>query len=357
MGVISNTAIGLGRARYAAAQGLRTAWYGAHYMAALRRSSGYTRPGEPPFRPSAGAPDRTVLRREFFRLFRMDRENIEAGLYPPPNDLALGRALRALGVSRAFLRDVEAVDARRLKRDGVEVRRREDVAVERYPAYYRQNFHYQTDGWLSDDSARIYDHQVETLFTGAADAMRRIALAELARALRGQDQRAVSLLDIACGTGRFLEQVLTAYPRLKASGLDLSPNYADEARRRLARWRQAEVMEGNAESLPLADASLDMATSVYLFHELPPRVRHAVLAEVARVLKPGGTFVLADSLQTGDTPGIDGMLEFFPEGFHEPFYKSYLAWDMDAALSEAGFVQVSAVSAFLTKVTTWRRRE
>ena len=47
---------------------------------------------------------------------------------------------------------------------------------ERYPAYYLQNFHYQTDGWLSKDSARLYDFQVETLFLGSADTRRRQAL-------------------------------------------------------------------------------------------------------------------------------------------------------------------------------------
>ena len=39
--------------------------------------------------------------------------------------------------------------------------------------YYLQNFHYQTDGYLSDLSANLYDLQVEILFNGAADAMRR----------------------------------------------------------------------------------------------------------------------------------------------------------------------------------------
>ena len=42
-----------------------------------------------------------------------------------------------------------------------------------YPDYYLQNFHHQTDGYLSDHSAGIYDIQVEILFNGSADAMRR----------------------------------------------------------------------------------------------------------------------------------------------------------------------------------------
>ena len=102
----------------------------------------------------------------------------------------------------------------------------------RYPDYYRQNFHYQSGGWFSDESAELYDTQVEALFTGTADAMRRAALAEIARELKGRDQRGVSLLDVACGNGRFLKTVMNVWPRLQAAGLDLSPNYTDAARKR-----------------------------------------------------------------------------------------------------------------------------
>ena len=45
-----------------------------------------------------------------------------------------------------------------------------------FPDYYLRNFHYQTGGYLSERSAKLYDQQVEVLFIGSADAMRRQAL-------------------------------------------------------------------------------------------------------------------------------------------------------------------------------------
>ena len=57
------------------------------------------------------------------------------------------------------------------------------------PDYYRQNFHFQSDGWLSEHSAAIYDTQVEVLFTGAADVMRRRALKPIAEWMAGRNQR------------------------------------------------------------------------------------------------------------------------------------------------------------------------
>ena len=354
MGLLSEVTKTIGRARYTAAQGLRSAWYGAHYAAARRRSGGFNRPGEPAFQPEHDV-SLAAMRKAYFDLWRQDRANVEAGLYPPPKDVRLRDLPRALKSSRAFLADVAEVDRRRVQRRGTEVRASEAADPERFPTYYRQNFHYQTDGWLSDESAEIYDTQVEALFTGAADAMRRAALAEISRELKGKDQRGVKLLDLACGTGRFLTQVMETFPKLQASGIDLSPNYAAHARRLLKPWPQVDVLEGQAEALPLEDASLDIVVCIYLFHELPPRVRPHVIAEAYRVLKPGGLFVMADSAQFGDTPKLDGILEYFPEGFHEPYYKGYLSYDFAPVMDAAGFTPERKQMAFLTKVTTWRR--
>ena len=342
----------LARARYTAAQAIRAAWYGTQYRIAKRRSAGFDRPGEPAFKP-VNPVDTKELRRAYLGLFAKDRANIEAGLYPAPEDVRLVDLPKAVRRAGHFLKDVAEVDRRRLAREGDEVRERFEGS-NRYPDYYQQNFHYQTDGWLSDESAKLYDHQVEALFTGAADAMRRAALAEIAREVKGRDQREVALLDLACGTGRFLRETMRAFPRLRAMGLDLSPNYTARARKALARGPQVDVLAGAAESLPLEDGRFDLVVSVFLFHELPVKVREKVIAEAARVLRPGGLFIVADSLQFGDTDGLDPFLEYFPEGFHEPYYKQFLGWDFTPAMQAAGFRPERLETAFLTKVRTWR---
>ena len=353
MAIMQDTGKTLSRARYGAAQAVRAAWYGAQYRIAKRRSAGFNRPGEPVFKP-VNPVDTKELRRAYLGLFARDRANIEAGLYPKPEDVRLADLPAAVSRARDFMRDVAEVDRRRVAREGDEVRDRLEGS-NRYPDYYQQNFHYQTDGWLSDESARLYDHQVEALFTGAADAMRRAALAEIAREMKGRDQREVRLLDLACGTGRFPRETMRAFPRLQAMGLDLSPNYAERAREMVAPWPHVDVIEGQAEVLPLDDQSLDMIVSIYLFHELPEKVRAKVIEEAARVLKPGGAFIVADSLQFGDNEGLDGILEYFPEGFHEPYYKAYLGWDFAPAMEAAGFKKERTQLAFLTKVNVWRK--
>ena len=62
-----------------------------------------------------------------------------------------------------------------------------------------------------------------------------------------------------------------------------------------------------------------------------------------------------DSLQPGDMPEVDAMLEAFPTNFHEPYYPSYLREDLKAIFSEAGFEDVAAEPVFLSKRVTAKK--
>ena len=87
-----------------------------------------------------------------------------------------------------------------------------------------------------------------------------------------------------------------------------------------------------------------------MLHELPPEVRRTVIGEAARVLKPGGRLVLVDSLQRGDEPDYDGMLERFPQRYHEPYYQSYVGEDFLAIARRCGLVHRRDTNAFVSKV-------
>ena len=203
---------------------------------------------------------------------------------------------------------------------------------------------------MTDESATRYDTQVEVLFNGTANATRRQALPQLREAIAGRDQRRLRLLDIGCGTGRFLDLVKQVWPRLPSIGLDLSEPYARHAKGHLGRRSRTNLLVGNAESIPAPDASFDLVTSTFMFHELPPTVRRAIIGECARVMKPGGRLVLVDSLQRGDEPDYDGLLDLFPQNYHEPYYASYTAEDFRAMSSANGLRYIRDVKAFVSKV-------
>jgi ubiquinone/menaquinone biosynthesis C-methylase UbiE len=175
--------------------------------------------------------------------------------------------------------------------------------------------------------------------------MRRRGLSLLAKHWRGRDHRDARILDAACGSGAFLKDLKTAFPRAAIAGLDLSAAYLAEARKRA----NVSGVQANAEALPFSDSSLDAVTCVYLFHELPPRVRPVVAASLARVLKPGGVLVFVDSIQPVDTPDLTRLLEAFPVYFHEPYYGTYAETDLPALFAEAGLRVIGEDRAFLTK--------
>jgi ubiquinone/menaquinone biosynthesis C-methylase UbiE len=130
----------------------------------------------------------------------------------------------------------------------------------------------------------------------------------------------------------------------------MSEPYVKYARRHLKRWSRTNLTVGNAESLPVPDESQDAVTSIFLFHELPPKVRRIAFREWVRVLKPGGRLVLVDSLQRGDQPDYQGLLELFPQNYHEPYYRSYTNMDFSALAASCGLKHIRDVKAFVSKV-------
>jgi ubiquinone/menaquinone biosynthesis C-methylase UbiE len=338
------------RLEYAVTQGSRVAWYMGHYFASRR----YRQPApkeearrEPPRRAGPGM---ARIMEGMGELFARDYTNAERGLYPLPRD----HEPDLLAASRRYFADLPVASERRAERRSDEVYSPE--TAEAYPAYFLQNFHYQTGGYLTEESAKLYDTQVEVLFSGAANAMRRQCLVPVAEFMRGRDQRKISLLDAACGTGRFVRFVKQAYPRLQVTGCDLSGPYLEEAERHVKPYAGVTFRQAKAEALPFADESFDIVTTIFLFHEVPPDIRRNIAREFHRVLKPGGMLVFMDSVQLGDRPEFDGLIESFPLSFHEPFYASYAQEDLGALFGEAGLEVTHSSPQFLSKLVVARRR-
>jgi ubiquinone/menaquinone biosynthesis C-methylase UbiE len=98
--------------------------------------------------------------------------------------------------------------------------------------------------------------------------------------------------DLGCGSGR-IAATLAPYAGAVVA-VDASPEMLEVARSRLADFDNVQLVQGRIEDLPLASASLDIALVVHLLHHVADP--SAALAEVARVLRPGGRLVIADVL-------------------------------------------------------------
>ena len=303
--------------------------------------------------PELPAPDTVqiaALRARLADVMQRDLANVERGVYP--RELLFrfpGPAhLRKLP---ALLADLPRVAWRVLRKAHTDLPT--NVDPDEYPDYYRRTFHWQTDGWLSERSAELYDLEVEALFLGTGDVMRRMALPPVLDALR--ERAAPRLVDLGCGTGLFLRHVLECAPHARVWGLDLSPHYLARARELLGNGRRVSLALENAEHLPFRDAWLDVASCIFVFHELPPEARRAVLREAHRVLAPGGRLVICDAAQLSDSPELQPFLDGFPRLYHEPYFKSYARDDLARLLGECGFEVESVEPAFLAKVVVARR--
>ncbi len=226
-----------------------------------------------------------------------------------------------------------------------------DIDQEGYPPYYLQNFHYQTNGYLSDESAQIYDLQVDLLFNGIADAMRRRILKPIKEKLTFIPTERPRILDVACGTGRSLKQIRAMLPKASLYGLDLSAAYLRKANQLLSQDYDdlPQLIQGNGESLPFVDHYFQGVVSVFLFHELPPTARQKVINECYRVLQPGGVFVICDSMQKLDSPEFEPMMQNFSITFHEPYYNHYISDDLGERLTKAGFINLEIQNHFASK--------
>ena len=297
------------------------------------------------------------LRSAMEQLTELDWQEAEAGIYPqsllfdaPWLDWAARYPLLWLDLPQTWNRRRER-NVRDLPAD---------IDPADYPSYYLQNFHHQTDGYLSDHSAALYDLGVEILFNGTADPMRRRILRPLRRGLEafaGRPPGSLRVLDVATGTGRTLRQLRGALPQAQLVGLDLSSAYLRQANRWLSQLpgELPQLVQGNGESMPFADGCFQAISCVFLLHELPAEARQNVINDMFRLLEPGGVLVLADSVQLQDSPQFRIPMDNFRRVFHEPYYRDYIGDAIDGRLAAAGFEAIEATSHFMTRVWSARR--
>lgn len=341
-----------------------------------------------------------------FELYRRDCSNIAFGIYRYPYDASLrhrqfnpffvrerftatfsesmqtgvrrkkGEKGKREVKQRILLREVQALGGVVLVEDPL--KEPEDLFNDRYllgntsffPDYYLQNFHWQTDGWLSTKSARAYEYTTESLFSGCQDAMQRqsfVSISEFVALRKGiVEEEDITLLDVAAGTGRQHTFLKDNWPKMETVCSDMSPFYLQEAYENMEYFAEytksvtgrdivfPKFVQAKGEDLPFGDTSFDIILCTYLFHEIPFPVRKAVAAEMFRVVKPGGICVITDSFQRGDFPERDHIGKRFPANYHEPYYLSYFEnTDLVKIFQACGFQFRRHQCAHLSKVLTF----
>jgi malonyl-CoA O-methyltransferase len=161
---------------------------------------------------------------------------------------------------------------------------------------------------VSEDAARfaLQRARVRVSFERASAHYESAALlqarvsAELLERLDGFSFKPEVVLDLGAGTGRVSRELLRRYPRARVVALDWSAGMLREARHHQGLWRRFERVCADALRLPLKAACVDLVFSSLMLQWCEPL--DAALAEVARVLRPGGFFAFS-------TFGVDTLRE------------------------------------------------
>jgi len=147
------------------------------------------------------------------------------------------------------------------------------------------------------------------------------------------------VLDLAAGTGKLTRLLVPSGAEVVA----VEPVAGMRARLEAADLG-VEVLEGTAESLPLPDASVDAVTVAQAFHWFDPP---AALAEMRRVLRPGGRLFLVWNMRDRDVDWVRRFGDLLVDGPAARPYDSYYQVDYAALVASAG-------GGAFAPVETWR---
>lgn len=146
-------------------------------------------------------------------------------------------------------------------------------------------------------------------------------------------------VELGCGIGTFSEPLLEARPALRLVGIDISPRCVDLARARLGRFRGAEFQLGDASHLPVSPNSQDLVFGNGVLHHVDV---DRTLAEIHRVLKPGGWLWFSEPNMLNPQVAIEKNVPFFGRWLQNSSDETAFVRQMLAPrLRRAGFETVS----------------
>ena len=230
----------------------------------------------------------------------------------------------------------------------------ENKSVE-YPEYYLQPFHAYAEGNLCWQAAVEAEPATYSMALRVwpkdritADAAQKRLRDSYTGALRAHvdeyyGKEPDTIVDVGCSVGISTRYISDAFPNSKMVGLDLSPYMLAVAKHRDVGEPGSERrtwVHGKGEDTKMADNSVDIVSLAFVIHECPEYATRALMTEAARILKPGGVFVMTDN--NPKSPVIQNLPPalFTLMKSTEPHSNEYYTIDIEEMLRECGFEHV-----------------
>jgi ubiquinone/menaquinone biosynthesis C-methylase UbiE len=286
---------------------------------------------------------------EVWLLIQQDSERMAAGLYPVTvlkPDLSVNHWSQLLQI---WLKGYRVNSSGEAPEDTHDLDLEQVEALRDVPGYYRQHFKYAGTAFLNAHSVSLYEHQMELLFLGAMDAMRRLILAPMKNAFRFSEGEGLRFLEIGCGSGRMTQFVKMAFPKAKIVVLDASPVYLKESQKKLSEFSRIDFIQGDALDLPFKDERFDGVYMSFLLHEVPVEIRRQVLSEAYRVLAKKGFLGVVDFIQHDDARELNWTLEQSWFLGQQPFLSDYTKNNLYGTFQHLGLSNLGTERGFLGK--------
>ena len=144
---------------------------------------------------------------------------------------------------------------------------------------------------------------------------------------------AQDIIELGCGAARLARELLARYPATRVTGLEVDA--IQHARNLAAPAERLRFIAAGAQAIPLPDAQFDLALMLKSLHHVPQSIMDQALAEVHRVLRPGGHLYVSEPVFAG---ALNEITRLFND---EQAVRAAAQAALDRALATGAWAQVA----------------
>ncbi len=209
------------------------------------------------------------------------------------------------------------------------------------PKYTRCEIHCQPGGYTDDPLGGLVFHYGTKIFYEGFNDQDEMHIEMAGKATPPADGKITKILDIGCSIGQCTTALKNLHPEAEIWGLDVGLPLIRYAHMRAVRHgKDVHFKQALAEDSGFEDNEFDMVFAYILFHEVPVKKMKEIVAEMFRVLRPGGTFTIYEfpNNDKGQVPaGYRFMIDNDSRDNCEPYSPAFVASDFKGILEATGF--------------------